>query len=263
MNSKHSWNSNQYENTSDLQAAVADELINNLKIQPYENILDVGCGPGNITMNIASIAKKGRVLGIDDSSSMIAEAQKKQSLNKLVNISFRAISATELKIKKEFDVVLSNSVLHWVKNQDAALRAIYQSLKPRGRIGLQFPILDASHPMVSLVKETIHSLNFKDNYINWQFPWFVPESLDKYAEHLNQIQFKNVKVRGVRTHYTFKNTFTVLDFFKSVGLNLFLEPLSDKDRISFENELSNRIENYKNSKGISFSFNRLYAYANL
>ncbi|MBN2420421.1 MAG: class I SAM-dependent methyltransferase, partial [Deltaproteobacteria bacterium] len=55
-NFNHTWNSTQYSKTSALQAAVSDELIKKLQIKPDEHVLDIGCGIGNITMDIASLA---------------------------------------------------------------------------------------------------------------------------------------------------------------------------------------------------------------
>ena len=45
------WDSVQYARTSDLQASVAKELISDLAIRPDENVLDLGCGLGNLTFN--------------------------------------------------------------------------------------------------------------------------------------------------------------------------------------------------------------------
>ena len=94
-NFDHFWDSSQYAKTSDLQAAVADELIKNLQIKPDENVLDIGCGIGNITMDIASIACRGRVQGIDDSSLMIDQAIRNLSIKSLNNISFQVMSAED------------------------------------------------------------------------------------------------------------------------------------------------------------------------
>ncbi len=69
------WDSVQYARTSDLQASVAKELISDLAIRPDENVLDLGCGLGNLTMDIAAIASGGDVLGLDTSPSMIEQAK--------------------------------------------------------------------------------------------------------------------------------------------------------------------------------------------
>lgn len=263
MNFNHSWDSSQYTKTSDLQAAVAGDLIKDLRIKPNENVLDVGCGIGNITMEIAAIACNGYVVGIDDSSSMIDQAWKNLSFKDLSNISFQVMSATEMQFDSHFDVVFSNSVLHWVKNQEKALKSIYRCLKPEGRIGLQFPLLNGLHPMVSLVQDAMHSLEFDHKYAHWQFPWFVPESADAYGDLLKRVQLKNVIVREIETFYTFESEFTAFSFFNSVGFGLFLQPLSKKDGTSLKNEVKKLIERHNTHNGIKLGFHRLYAQARL
>lgn len=261
MNLYHSWNSSQYEKTSDLQAAVADDLIKNLAINPYDNVLDIGCGLGNITTKIASIAYKGQVLGIDDSPSMIDQAKEILMLKRLDNISFQVMNATELRCDDKFDVVFSNSVFHWIKQQEMVLYLIRRCLKPGGRIGLQFPLLDALHPMVRITQEAIDSLQLGQKYENWSFPWFVPESADVYADLLRQISFKDVTVREVETIYTFETVLTVFGFFKSVGIDLYLQPLSHEEGALLKDKIIKLIERDNGENDIKFNFHRLYVYA--
>ena len=260
-NLNHSWNTSQYSKTSDLQASASDELIENLQIKPDENVLDIGCGIGNITMNLASIAYRGHVMGIDDSSSMINQANKNLFSGSLPNISFQVMSATELDFNRQFDVVFSNSVFHWIKNQEKILQAIHKSLKSGGRLGVQFPLLDEFHPMISLVNMASRHLSLENYYEKREFPWFVPESVYKYTVLLNQFDYKNVIVREVETYYIFNSTLSVINFFKAVGLDILLEPLSGKDRILLENELINLLVQQNNANGIRLGFHRLYVYA--
>lgn len=263
MNLHHSWNSSQYEKTSELQAAVADDLIKNLEIKPDENVLDVGCGLGNITIKIASIAYKGYVLGIDDSSIMIDQAKENLMLKGLGNISFKVMSVTELQCNDRFDVILSNSVFHWIKQQEMVLHLIRRCLKPGGRIGLQFPLLNALHPMVKIIQEAIHSLQLGQKYEKWSFPWFVPESTNVYADLLRQISFKDVTIREVETIYTFETVSTVFGFFKSVGIDLYLQPLSQEERVLLKDEIIKLIERDNGENGIKFNFHRLYVHASI
>ena len=140
---------------------------------------------------------------------------------------------------------------------------MYNCLKPGGRIGLQFPLLNSSHPMVIIAQEAIHSLKFDKKVTNWHFPWFVPDSVDVYAGLMKQTQFNNIVVREVETFYSFETESIALGFFNSVGLGFFMEPLSQKDGESLKDEISRNIKQYRTERGVSFSFHRLYARANL
>jgi len=70
------WNAAEYAANSAVQLSWAREVIARLHLQGQEHILDVGCGDGKITAELARAVPHGRVLGVDASPEMIAFAQK-------------------------------------------------------------------------------------------------------------------------------------------------------------------------------------------
>jgi trans-aconitate methyltransferase len=72
----YKWDAEDYEKNSSAQQKWARELIKKLKLNVNEYILDIGCGDGKVTSEIASILNNGHVLGIDSSKDMIELAQK-------------------------------------------------------------------------------------------------------------------------------------------------------------------------------------------
>jgi len=58
------WNASKYAAISGLQTEVGQILIDTIQVQPNEKILDIGCGIGNLTVELASRCNKGFVLGI-------------------------------------------------------------------------------------------------------------------------------------------------------------------------------------------------------
>src|SRR6266702_8565508 len=70
------WNAADYAANSAVQQTWARELIAKLKLRGDEHILDVGCGDGKVTAEIARAVPRGQVLGADSSPEMIAFAQK-------------------------------------------------------------------------------------------------------------------------------------------------------------------------------------------
>ncbi len=97
-----------------------------LEPKPGEHILDVGCGTGHLTAEIA--AAGATTLGIDASPAMIAQAR--QNFPKL---SFRLVDAAEFQSEAVFDAVFSNAALHWMLDPDPVAAAIARALKPGGR----------------------------------------------------------------------------------------------------------------------------------
>ncbi len=70
----YKWNAQDYAKHSSGQFEWAQELIAKLDLQGSESILDIGCGDGKITHQLAEAAKNGYVLGIDQSEEMIRMA---------------------------------------------------------------------------------------------------------------------------------------------------------------------------------------------
>ncbi len=124
-----------YTRANDTQSNAGLFLLQRLQITPGMHVLDVGCGPGNLTAHIASlVGASGRVVGVDPSAERIALAQQLA----LPNLSFYEGQAEDLSRfpAASFDVVFVNSTLHWVRDQPAALREFARVLKPGGRLGI-------------------------------------------------------------------------------------------------------------------------------
>ena len=60
------------------------------RLPPAADILDVGCGPGTITADLAALTAEGRVIGVDASGDVLAEARRATRSRGLTNISFEA-----------------------------------------------------------------------------------------------------------------------------------------------------------------------------
>src|SRR5574338_1507548 len=134
---KFEWNADEYAKHSSAQEKWAKELLTKLQLKGNENVLDLGCGDGKITAEIANNIKEGSVIGVDNSETMINLAKGKYLKNKYNNLSFRVMDAKELIFDEEFDVVFSNAALHWVDDHGKVLEGINRSLKPGGRFLIQ------------------------------------------------------------------------------------------------------------------------------
>jgi len=128
------WNAADYAANSVVQQAWARELIAKLNLRGDEHILDVGCGDGKVTAEIAQAVPKGRVTGVDASAEMIAFAKKTFSPEKIPNLKFHVMDARKIKLPGKFDLVFSNAALHWVDNHRKFLNGAGSVLKPGGRL---------------------------------------------------------------------------------------------------------------------------------
>ncbi|AEO65382.1 a786758f-73e6-4860-b811-34496b7bf168 [Thermothielavioides terrestris] len=111
-------------------------LLQRLAVVPGMRVLDVGCGPGNLTAYIAQlVGDDGTVVGIDPSKERIAIALRTAVRPNLTFLEGRAEDLSRFPAAS-FDIVFVNSTFHWVRDQPAALREFARVLRPGGRLGI-------------------------------------------------------------------------------------------------------------------------------
>lgn len=123
-----------YVKNSSLQNSLAKEIIDAQEIDSNFYILDVGCGDGRITAEIAQRAKLGKVLGIDASHEMIKFALKSFPNENFPNLSFLQITAEEIEFQQRFDLIVSFSCFHWLKDPGLVIHQLSSALKTRGEL---------------------------------------------------------------------------------------------------------------------------------
>ncbi len=127
------WNAEAYAANGRFVANLATEVVTLLNPQPGEQILDLGCGDGALTEQLA--ASGAIVTGVDASPTML-DAARKRNLHSARSIEFAHHNATALPYERQFDAAFSNAALHWItglSGQQAALAGIHRALRPDGR----------------------------------------------------------------------------------------------------------------------------------
>jgi len=123
VGSQH-WDPERYERNARFVAELGAPLIELLAPRAGERILDLGCGDGFLTERLAALGCE--VVGVDSSPEQVAATQRR-------GLEARVARAEALPFVAEFDAVLSNAVLHWVKDAAGAIAAVRRALRPGGR----------------------------------------------------------------------------------------------------------------------------------
>ncbi|CAN8101648.1 unnamed protein product [Discula destructiva] len=102
-------------------------------LQPHYTILDVGCGPGTITADVAQLVPQGRVTGIDAVEGVLETARAHVQGRSITNCVFEAVDANALPYADaSFDVVFCHQVLQHVGDPVGILREMRRVAKPGG-----------------------------------------------------------------------------------------------------------------------------------
>jgi trans-aconitate 2-methyltransferase len=121
------WNPQLYQTSHAFVWEFGRDMIALLAPKPGERILDVGCGTGQLTSEIA--AAGAHVVGLDQSAEMIAAARRNYP-----GLEFEVADVATMTYAGVLDAVFSNAALHWVKDQKGAIAAMARALKPGGRL---------------------------------------------------------------------------------------------------------------------------------
>jgi ubiquinone/menaquinone biosynthesis C-methylase UbiE len=122
----------------------AATIVERLDVRPGMAVLDLGCGPGRLTIPIArKIGPAGEVVAMDIQSGMLQRAREKARAANLTNIEFLQSGAGEGKLgRNRFDRALLVTVLGEIPDRETALREIFDALKPGGHLSITEIIFD-------------------------------------------------------------------------------------------------------------------------
>ena len=139
-------------------------IVERLDLQPGMAVLDVGCGPGRLTIPIArQVGQGGEVVAMDIQAGMLQRAQEKARAANLTNIRFLEAGAGQGKLgRNQFDRALLVTVLGEIPDQDAALREIYDALKPAGLLSVTEIILDPHFQSRHKVTQLARAVGFRE-----------------------------------------------------------------------------------------------------
>lgn len=130
------WNAADYRANSSAQESWGKGLIAGLHLAENARVLDIGCGDGRLTRELARRVPKGMVVGIDASPSMIALAR--DSFADVPNLRFECMDARKIALPEKFDFVFSNAVLHWFKEHDAFLASLRKVMRDGAELQFSF-----------------------------------------------------------------------------------------------------------------------------
>ena len=107
-------------------------------VRPGMRLLDVGCGPGSITLGLAAAVAPGEVAGVDMAASVVAVARELAAAQGVTNVRFACARAEMLPFPDaSFDAVFGHTLLEHVPDAVPVLRELRRVLRPGGLLGLR------------------------------------------------------------------------------------------------------------------------------
>jgi trans-aconitate 2-methyltransferase len=234
------WNASEYARLSTLQTTMAEEVLGLLNLKGAEHILDIGCGNGKITTEIAARVPNGRVVGVDASADMIDFATTHRDDGAHPNLQFAVADARRLPFTHEFDLVVSFNALHWIPEQALALQSIRTAIKRDGKAQLRLVPKGARKSLENAIEETRLSPRWSSHFTSFHDPYLhlTPEEYGVLAE---QHGFQVLSTHTAAKAWDFQTRAAFLAF-GSVTFVEWTQHLPQAERLEFVKDVLDRYQ---------------------
>lgn len=131
------WDAGIYHRVSAPQVAWGSKVLGRLTLARDETVVNAGCGSGRLTADLLERVPRGRVIAVDQSTNMLAEAAAHLLPSFIDRVSFLKADVQDLVLPEPVDAIFSTATFHWVLDHPRLFRTLFTCLKPGGRIVAQ------------------------------------------------------------------------------------------------------------------------------
>jgi trans-aconitate methyltransferase len=194
-----SWNAAEYHAHSSAQTEWGRQVHAKLALRGAERIIDLGCGDGRLSAELAALVPEGRVRGLDADPSMIAFAQRSFVRP---NLSFTQGDVRTFALSGRTDLIVSTAALHWVSEHEEVLRRCREHLAPGGRILFQMGGRGCVEGVLEVARELVRESEWSGFFDRFVSPWsfYGPE---QYERWLPRNGFRTVRAELIPKDMTY------------------------------------------------------------
>ena len=223
------WEPQRYLAFADQRLRPALELLARVPLQEAQDIVDLGCGAGNVTGHLRQRWPAAAITGVDSAPEMLAAARKQAIPGPPVR--WEQQDVAQWRPGAPVHLIYSNAALHWVPHHPRLFPALLGHLRPGGVLAVQMPC-NFSQPSHTLVKTAAQAGPW------WQRlqPRFQPAPLLEPQGYYDLLAPRCRAVDIWRTEYlqVLEGESPVADFTKGSFLKYFLDALEEPERSQFE-----------------------------
>ncbi|MCL5972051.1 MAG: methyltransferase domain-containing protein [Firmicutes bacterium] len=176
---RNPWDADHYDKKLRYVSEMGKGVVSLLDPKPGEAILDLGCGTGDLTHEMATSG--AIVVGIDLSQAMIQQAR-----NKYPHLQFAVGNGENFRIDTTFDAVFSNAALHWMKHPSRVIACVWNALSPGGRFVAEFGGKGNVETVIGALERALDELGLTSQE---KHPWYFP-SIGEYTTRLEKQGFQ-------------------------------------------------------------------------
>jgi trans-aconitate 2-methyltransferase len=214
------WDPNQYHKFQSQRAAPFYDLLALVDVRPNLKVVDLGCGTGELTRQLADALPNSDVTGIDSSPQMLEKASSFAS----PNLHFE--QSDQAQLTGEWDLIFSNAALHWSENHAELIPNLYRKLNPGGQVAVQVPS-NFSHISHQLILETANEEPFKST-LNGFIRYAPVLAIDQYAQLLFDCGAEDIVVFEKIYAHVLEDSDAVVEWISGTACVPYFERLGDQ-----------------------------------
>lgn len=226
------WDAAKYHRISDPQLAWGRSVAARLAPAARERILDLGCGTGRLTEEIA--ATPGIfVVGLDRSAAMLQEAVARQrDRGQTAALDYVRGDGAALPFADAFDAVFSTATFHWIPDHDRLFRSVHDALKNGGRFVAQGGGSGNLEHLYGRARRLMRSQQYAPFFTSWSEPHHF-ENVADTERRLKGAGFERIDVSLVFAPVPFEQPDAFAEFVAAVCLRHQMDSLPVEDRDGF------------------------------
>jgi len=215
------WDPKQYHKFQAERSAPFFDLLALVEKRPNLKAVDLGCGTGELTRQLADALPDSDVTGIDSSEQML-EAVRAASL---FSPSLHFEQGDQSQLTGEWDLIFSNAALQWSENHIELISRLYERLRPGGQLAVQVPS-NHNHISHQIYRETANEEPFKS--ILKGFQRYAPVlSIDEYARLFFECEAEDILVFEKVYPHVLKDSDAVVEWISGTALVPYFERLGE------------------------------------
>ncbi len=213
------WDPKQYHKFQAERSAPFFDLLALVEVRPHLQVVDLGCGTGELTQHLVERLPDSDVTGLDSSMQMLNHARPLEG----PHLHFEQGDQAEL--GGEWDLIFSNAALQWSESHTDLIPRLFECLRPGGQLVVQVPS-NHNHISHQIYRETASEQPFR-SVLNG-FQRYAPVlSIDEYARILFDCGAENIVVLEKVYPHVLEDSDAVVEWISGTALVPYFERLGD------------------------------------
>ena len=241
------WNPDLYHKFQTERSAPFHDLLALVDVRPRLKVIDLGCGTGELTRQLADQLPESEVNGLDSSPEMLTNAASFQRPGLVF------VKGDQSALTGEWDLIFSNAALQWSENHAELIPSLYRKLAPGGQIAVQVP---SNHDHIShrIYRETANEEMFKF-LLNGYQRYSPVLKIDDYARILFNCGAEQITVFEKVYPHVLEDSDAVVEWISGTALVPYFERLG-KHRDEFVQSIRGKMRAAMPDRPVFYPFRR-------